>query len=115
MSGRPTSSALAPWAGLFLGAAGWFAHHQIASSVIDWDCELGTPLLTVGLGVLFGLVAAAGGLVSWRVHIRLRTAREAGPHSRSVAGAIGAGAAAIFLLAIGFQALTGVILPACHR
>lgn len=104
-----------PWAGLFLGAGGWFAHHQIASSIIDWDCTLGGPMLTVGLGAVFGVAAAAGGLVSWRAHRSLRAAPRGPPHTRSVGGAIGAGAAAVFLLAIFFQALAGVIVPACHR
>ena len=115
MSERPASSALAPWAGLFLGAAGWFAHHQIASSLIDWDCTLGGPLLTLGLGLVCGLVIAAGGLISWRVHRRLAAAPQDAPHNRNVSGMIGAGAAAVFLLAVVFQALSGVIVPACHR
>lgn len=115
MTGRLIANPLAPWAGLFLGALGWFGQQQIASSLIGWDCRLGGPLLTAGLGALAAGLAAAGGLVSWRAHRRLAAAPQEAPHGRSVAGAIGAGAAGIFLLAIFFQALTGVIVPACHR
>jgi hypothetical protein len=115
MTGRLTGAALAPWAGLFLGAGAWFVQQQVGVSIIYWDCELGGPLLTAGLGVIAALVTAAGGLISWRVHKRLAAAPQEGPHGRSVAGVIGAGAAGVFLLAIFFQALSGVIVPACHR
>jgi hypothetical protein len=115
VTGRLTTSPLAPWAGLFLGALAWFGQQQICASVISWDCRLGGPLLTAGLGALAAVITVAGGLVSWRAHRRLAAAPQEAPHSRSVAGVIGAGAAAVFLLAIFFQALTGVIVPACHR
>jgi hypothetical protein len=104
-----------PWAGLLVGAAAWFAHHQSASSTIYWDCRLGGPLLTAGLGLLFGLATVAGGLLSWRVHRRCAAAEDPSAHNRSVAGMIGAGSAAVFLLAIVFQGLSGLIVPACHR
>lgn len=112
MTAAGARQAFAPWTGLFLGAAAWFGHQQSVSDAIFWDCRLGGPLLTAGLGLLFGLVGAAGGLVSWRAH---RQARSADAHSRSVAGMIGAGSAAIFLLAISFQSLAGLIVPVCHR
>ncbi len=115
MTGRLVASPLAPWAGLFLGALAWFGQQQICASVIAWDCRLGGPLLTAGLGLAAALITAAGGLISWRARRRLAAAPQEGPHSRSVAGVIGAGAAGIFLLAIFFQSLTGVIVPACHR
>ncbi|MDB5444747.1 MAG: hypothetical protein JWQ97_64 [Phenylobacterium sp.] len=115
MTGQIDRHALAPWAGLFLGAAAWFAHHQGASDLIYWDCRLGGPLLTAGTGLVAGLVTAAGGLISWRTHTAIRRAAEAPAHNRSVAGMIGAGSAAVFLLAIVFQSLAGVIVPACHR
>jgi hypothetical protein len=108
-------SSLAPWAGLFLGAAAWFGQQQIGSSTVYWDCRLGGPLLTLGLGAVAAVLTVAGGLISWRVHRRLRAAPQGGPHNRSVAGMIGAGSAAVFLLAILFQSLIGVIVPACHR
>jgi hypothetical protein len=117
MNGRIDRQALAPWAGLFLGAGAWFAHQQSISSLIYWDCRLGGPLATAGSGLAFGMVAAVGGLISWRAHRRAaRAAMENGaPHNRSVAGLIGAGSAAIFLLAIAFQGLIGFIVPVCHR
>lgn len=115
MTARSALDAFAPWSGLFVGAAAWFAHHQLASSIIDWDCRLGGPQLTVGLGLLFGFAAAAAGVVSWRVHRAQGVAADQTPHNRSVAGMIGAGAAGMFLLAIAYQSLAGAIVPACHR
>ena len=116
MSGRRLSaSPLAPWAGLFLGAPAWFGQQQIATSTIYWDCRLGGPLLTAGLGAVAAAMAIAGGLVSWRIHKRLAAAPQEGPHSRSVAGVIGAGSAGVFLLAIFFQARSCVIVPPCNR
>jgi len=115
MSPRLDRGALAPWAGLFLGAAAWFAHQQGVSSTIYWDCRLGGPVLTAGLGLVAALVTAAGGWISWRAHQASRRAAEGPAHNRSVAGMIGAGSAGMFLLAILFQSLTGVIVPVCHR
>lgn len=107
-------STLAPWSGLFLGAAAWFAQHQAGSDLIYWDCRLGTPLLTAGLGLVCGLVTIVGGLLSWRAH-RAMHSGEGVVQNRRVAGIIGAGAAGIFLLAIFFQSLIGFIVPTCLR
>ena len=115
MTGQIDRHPLAPWAGLFLGAAAWIGHQQSAAAAIFWDCRLGGPLLTGGLGLLFGLIAALGGAVSWRAHKAASRAEDAPAHNRSVAGMIGAGAAGMFLLAIAFQSLTGFVVPACHR
>ena len=115
MTAHSHPHALAPWAGLFLGAAAWFAQHQGASEAIYWDCRLGGPLLTAGSGLLAALVTTAGGVISWRAHAAERAASEAPAHNRSVAGMIGAGSVGTFLLAIFFQSLTGIIVPVCHR
>jgi hypothetical protein len=104
----------APWTGLFAGAAAWFAHHQTASDLIIWDCRLGGPFLTGGLGLICGLVTVIGGLISWRS----RTPLVGASHELGMpgfAGVVGAGAAAMFLLAILFQSLTGFIVGVCER
>jgi hypothetical protein len=101
--------ALQPWAGLFLGAAAWIVHHQGASIAIYWDCRLGGPMLTAGLGLVCGLVAIGGGTVSWRAR---RDAAGVG-RNRAFAGTVGAACAAIFLLTILLQSLIGFIVPAC--
>jgi hypothetical protein len=115
MTGELDRGALAPWAGLFLGAAAWFGQHQTASDIIYWDCRLGGPLLTAGTALVAALVTAAGGWISWRAHAARRGAVEPPAHNRSVSGMIGAGSAGVFLLAIAFQGLAGVIVPVCHR
>lgn len=107
-------SALAPWTGVFLGALAWFAHHQIASGANYWDCTIHRMWLTAGTGVVFGLVAAAGGAVSWRART-ISPANPDRPGSRSFAGAVGAMAAAIFVFAIFLQSLSGLIVPGCFR
>lgn len=109
MSARASSGSFAPWAGLFLGAAAWFAQHQVCSATIYWDCRLGGPVLTAGVGLAAAVVTVAGGWMSWWTY------RAKDRSNRSVSGAIGAGSAAIFLLAILFQSLIGFIVPACHR
>ena len=101
--------ALRPWAGLFLGAAAWFVHHQAGSDTIYWDCQLGGPLLTAGLGLVCGLVTAVGGVVSWRA----RKETVGVGNNRAFAGVVGAACAGIFLLTILFQSLIGFIVPAC--
>jgi hypothetical protein len=107
-------SSWAPWAGVFVGALGWFAHHQIASNADYWNCRAGGPLLTAGLGALCLLIVAAGGVVSWRA--RAAPPSSAGrPESRTFAASVGAGASALFAFAILLQALSGFIVPGCLR
>jgi hypothetical protein len=114
MSGWTRRSTLAPWSGLFLGAAAWFGQHQAGSDLVYWDCQLGGPLLTGGLGLVCGLITVAGGVVSWRAHQAMHSGERV-VQNRRVSGVIGTGAAGIFLLAIVFQSLIGFIVPVCQR
>ena len=111
MTGRAQSSALTPWAGLFLGAAAWFAHHQIGSDANIWNCHAAGGALVVGVGVACGLVTLGGGVVSWMAQVQHGDGRQ----NRVFARIVGMTAAGIFLLAIAFQTLAGVLVPACHR
>ena len=108
-----TRSGALPWTGLFAGAAAWALHHQIGSDVTFSDCGLGGPWLIGGLGLVFGLVAVAGGLVSWRTR-HAGPDREGREESRRFAAFVGVAGAGFFLLAIVFQTLAGFIVPACH-
>jgi hypothetical protein len=100
-----------PWAGLFLGAAGWFLHHQGGSNANFWDCRFGGPVYTLLLGLVSAAIVAAGGLISWRIW---RTpAGEDAPEVRSFGGLVSAAAAALFLFAIALQTLGGLIVPSC--
>jgi hypothetical protein len=109
---RLTNSAVAPWAGLFLGAAGWFLHHQAGSDTNVWDCRTAGGGFTIGLGVICALVVAGGGLISWAASVPEPPAAH---QYRQFARWVGMAGAAIFLLAIGFQTLAGALVPACLR
>jgi hypothetical protein len=105
-------SRLAPWTGLFLGAAAWFADQQISADANTWDCaRAGGPfVVAVGLGCM--ALAVAGGVVSWRARLEA-PADEA--ETRRFARLVGAASAGVFALAIAFGTWAGVLLPGCHR
>jgi hypothetical protein len=112
MTGPLRNAAVAPWAGLFLGALGWFLHHQMGSSANYYDCRVAGTALVVGSGLVCGFIVAAGALISWSAS----DAPLSQPHrNRSFARIIGISSAAMFLLAIGLQTLAGALVPACHR
>jgi hypothetical protein len=104
-------STFAPWAGLFLGALGWAAHHQLGSSLSFADCRLGGPMLSGGLGLGCAILALVGASVSWRA----RRAGDGRPETRAFAAWISLMAAGLFLLAIVLQTFAGFVLPDCHR
>ena len=112
MTPQAKRSAWAPWAGLFAGAAGWFTHQTLGADANYWDCRLGGPVWAVALGLACAAVAALGGWTSWRAR---GTVGEDRVETRDFSGLVGAATAAIFLLAIAFQTLAGLIVPACHR
>jgi hypothetical protein len=114
MTGRWRRSALTPWAGLFLGALAWAVHHQAGSDAVYWDCRLGGPLLTGGLGLVCGLVAAGGGLASWMSR-QAPPSAHGRPETRGFAAMVSVMGAGVFLLAIVTQALAGFIIPGCQR
>jgi hypothetical protein len=105
-------SAFAPWAGLFFGAGGWFLHQQAGSGANAWDCHMGGPLTMLVLFVVCGAIVVFGGVVSWRARKPI-----GGPTAemRRFSGLVGAATAGIFLLAIIFDTLAGLIVPACVR
>jgi hypothetical protein len=113
MSGPLQRSPVSPWAGLFSGMIGWAVHHQLGSDLVFADCRNGGPLLTGGLGLACALAVAAGAALSWSA--RAPAGGEGRSETRRFAVAISLGAAALFLLAIAFQTLSGFIVPACHR
>lgn len=111
MTGLRTSP-WTPWTGLFGGAAAWFLQHQVGADTNVWDCRTANGMFVVGLGIVCALLAAAGGAVSWW------SSRPDEPdlaQNRSFARIVGVAGAGVFLLAIGFQTLAGVLIPACHR
>lgn len=109
---RLRTSPLAPWAGLFVGAFAWFLHHQGGSNANVFDCHVAGSAYVVGLGVACAVLAAAGGLISWRAEV---PEPEPGKQNSGFARMVGATSAGIFLLAIAFQTLAGVLVPPCLR
>jgi hypothetical protein len=112
MIGRIQASPLAPWAGLFMGAFGWFLHHQTGSDANYFSCRIADGAFVIGVGLIGAALALLGGLISW-------SAKDAPPQEprryRSFARIVGMTSAAIFLLAIAFQILAGFLVPACFR
>ena len=101
-----------PWTGLFVGALAWFADQQISSAGDAWDCHvLGGPFV-VAVGLVCIALTAAGGLASWGLRPQ---APDKDLQNRTFARMIGAGAAAIFILAIAFGTWAAVLLPGCQR
>lgn len=109
---RLQTSALAPWTGLLVGAGAWFAHHQIGSDANIWNCRDAGGAFTILVGLVCGAVAMAGGLISWAA---LAPDDGDARQNRNFARIVGMTGAALFLLAIAFQTLAGVLVPACHR
>jgi hypothetical protein len=104
----------APWAGVFLSALAWFLHHQLGSNITFWSCRAGGPLLTAGLGLAFGLIAAGGGLISWQARAAPPSSADR-PESRTFGAMVGAGCAALFCFAILLQMISGFVVPGCFR
>jgi hypothetical protein len=99
-----------PWIGLIVPPVAWAIHHQVGSDLVFYDCRLGDTLLVAGLGIVLGLIAGASGLISWASR-RSGQAMEV----RTFASYLGAMSGAIFFLALAFQTLATLLLPACHR
>ena len=112
MTPQVRRSAWTPWTGLFAGAAGWFVHQTLGADANYWDCRFGGPLWAVLLALVCGFVVVLGGWISWRAR---GTEGEDTAETRRFFGMVGAATAAIFLMAISFQTLAGLIVPACHR
>lgn len=112
MSPVDRRSAWAPWAGLFCGAGGWFTHQTFGADANYWDCHFGGPLWAIGLGLVCALIVVGGGWLSWTSR---RTAGEGVSETRRFYGLVGTATAAIFLMAICFQTLAGLIVPSCLR
>jgi hypothetical protein len=104
----------APWAGLIAGAAAWAVHHQAGSDLVLWDCRYGGPALTLGLGAVCALLALAGMWISWRSVAETDATRPVTPAKRFL-GLLCTAAAALFLLTILAQSVSGLVLPGCLR
>lgn len=104
--------------GLICAATLWAVNVQLGEVLPYAMCRHQLPLAAIG-----SLVAIAGsvvaGLCSWRAYRAFgrppgRSASGARGSLRLLAG-VGAGAAALFLVALVLQALAGFILSGCER
>ena len=112
MSGRPLRPQIAPWSGLFVGAAAWFADQRLVADGNSWSCDRAGGLFAVVVGAICLALTIAGGVASWRSAPR---AISDPAEVRGFAGRVGTLAAAIFALAILFGTGAGVLVPACQR
>ncbi|MDB5437935.1 MAG: hypothetical protein JWM33_362 [Caulobacteraceae bacterium] len=107
-------SKFAPWSGLFAGALGWVLDHQIGAHGLEWNCQTNGPAPNLMLGAACSALVALGMWVAWasRSDSDLAAGR---PEVRRLGVPISLAAGAIFLLAIAFQTVAGLIIPACQR
>jgi hypothetical protein len=100
---------LQPWAGVIGGAAGWFLSQQAGSDLVFARCGSAHGWIVVLLGILGLALAAAGGLLSWRVW---REAEDAAS-GRRFAGLLGVLTAAVLAFPILLQVVAGLLVPGC--
>jgi hypothetical protein len=99
-----------PWIGLLAPPVAWAIHHQVGADLVFYDCRLGDVAVVAGVGLTMGLISAVSGWISW-------SSRRGGQEMelRTLAAYVGAMSGAIFFLALAFQTLATLLLPACHR
>jgi uncharacterized iron-regulated membrane protein len=62
----PLRERLAPWAGIVAGPLCWALHQQGFSSLLHFDCHLGSATKGLVSFVVLAIVLVASGIVSWR-------------------------------------------------
>lgn len=98
-----------PWTGLVFGILGAGFVHQYGSEGVFDHCNLASPGPLLIAAVLGLLVCLAAGFVSWR------SFRRSDNDARRVVGAISAGSAALFCLAILLPMIAALLLPPCFQ
>jgi hypothetical protein len=98
-----------PWAGQLSGPAAWAINTQLGYALVPWSCAHGINLIP-WVALIAALLAAAGGLVSWRVW----RDQAASDNARFVA-VVGLLLAALFALVILMQGAAGLVFQGCER
>jgi hypothetical protein len=106
---RLRHSPLAPWLGLTAPPVAWALHHQIGSDLIFHDCRLGETPLFIVLGAFMALICLASAVISWESR-----PSTLGMGVRAFAAYLGTMTGALFFLALTFQTLATLMLPACN-
>lgn len=88
-------------------AAAWILDHQIGSDSTLFDCTAGSAV-TIGVGILALVLAAASGFASYRLW---RSDLET--HARRFVALLGAMMAVLLAIAIALSTVAGFILPGC--
>ncbi len=96
---------IAPWAGLIAGPTCWALNQQGFTSLLHFDCHLGSGVKGVVSFVVLAIILIASGIVSWRARGEMELQRFIALSSVM--------AAALFLLALVFQTAATLILPGC--
>lgn len=104
---------MAPWWGFIAGPLVWWVHQR---GIADWayfECHAGGLTLRVVAWIVAAAVLLLAAFPAWRLWRGWPGRAE--PDTRRFLALLSLGMAAIFLLAITFQTLAGVILPECFR
>lgn len=99
-----------PWAGLVAGiVAAGFAHQFGSEGTFD-SCKVISPVPLLVVSVMCLLLAAVGGLESWRV---LRADSET--PARKVVAIVSVGSVGLLLLAILLPMVASLVIPPCFQ
>ena len=100
-----------PWAGLIGGPVLWYAAHDLAFYLSAVNCRY--PFIVPAIHLVAFLGALLCGLLSYRA--RLPDEPAAALRQETFGAMIGAGAAALFALAIAWQGLAVLAYSGCER
>jgi hypothetical protein len=109
--------AMAPWAGLAIGAAAVAVNQQLNYTIAPWMC--GTFNAVPWISLALAIVALLGGAISARTWLSRRdplgkVIEDTGVPSLLLAG-IGVSAALLFAILILTQGAAGLLLTGCER
>ncbi|MDD5460068.1 MAG: hypothetical protein PHG00_00275 [Methylococcales bacterium] len=101
-----------PWAGVFGGAAFWYAAHDLATYLSAFNCRHGWVAASIHLIALLGAMGC--GILSYQT---LPGSGSDGSERRRLtfSGGIGMAAAALFSLVILWQGIATLIYSGCER
>ncbi|HZC37904.1 MAG TPA: hypothetical protein VE221_04430 [Sphingomicrobium sp.] len=97
-----------PWAGLALGASGFFLAQQLGAGSIFLNCRVGSPWMVI-LCTVLGLALIAVGAVASR---RVFGAKGEASVRRTIA-AVSLMSAALFALATLLPVIAALVIPPC--
>jgi hypothetical protein len=95
------------WAGLLIGAIAWYAAHELSFYLVRDNCR--SPWIAPAIHLAALAAAVGGGIVSAGAR---RAARD---EMQLMSAWIGAGAAALFSLALLFQGVASLVYSGCER